>query len=61
MQSYIRALQEAASPTNATVIAAANGIEDCSCSLNVLAENGGHVDLGPGCMGKVFAHKNGLH
>ena len=42
VQSYIRA---AGTPINASiVIAAAN----CSKDRSLLAENGGHIDLGPG-------------
>ena len=45
VQSYIRALREAGTPINASiVIAAAN----CSKDRSLLAENGGHIDLGPG-------------
>lgn len=48
VQSYIRALREAGTPINASiVIAAANGIV-CSKDCSLLAENGGHIDLGAG-------------
>ena len=48
LQSYIRVFREAGTPINASIIiAAANGIVSSkNCSL--LAENGGHIDLGPG-------------
>ena len=58
VQSYIRALREAAAPNNASImLAAANGVV-CSKDCSLLAENGGHMDLGPGWT--VFAHKDGL-